>query len=410
MDTLSKIYTQATERLASKHQLLDETYRHVLEQKVRYLDSERIPKRVERLLQNPLMEKLFSERGVADELRQATSLDQLSPAAQSELERVIGGTDFMPAWFLSRGAELRRTSARVRARTASGRDLKGTGFLVGPRLLLTNFHVLDWSDIGQESLTHILPHSLLEFDYEEQFNGIMQPVATFRLEPTTLLLASPWDQLDYVLVAVQQRSNEGAVSIDSFGYNRLAGDLGKIARGEPVFIIQHPNGQPKQVVLQNNRLIDRDEDLPYLTYEADTDRGSSGAPVFNRQWEVVALHHSAEIARDGDGQILAKDGSLWQAEMGSAQIRYLSLNEGVRVSRILANLAAKLGILRKNGLNAIGDPERCSPEGVELLDVTLHTHLGVAPTDLIAPIPIERHVTISSVSVARSSGSFSRPE
>jgi hypothetical protein len=36
MEVLSKIYVQATERLASKRQLLDETHQHVLEQKVRY--------------------------------------------------------------------------------------------------------------------------------------------------------------------------------------------------------------------------------------------------------------------------------------------------------------------------------------------------------------------------------------
>ena len=121
MEMLSKIYMQASERLASKHQLLDETHRHVLEQKVRYLDSERIPTRVYRLLKNPLMEQLFSERGVADELRKVTSLDQLSPAAQSELERVLSGADFMPAWFLSPGAELRRTIVRVRAAPPVGR-------------------------------------------------------------------------------------------------------------------------------------------------------------------------------------------------------------------------------------------------------------------------------------------------
>jgi endonuclease G len=287
--------------------------------------------------------------------------------------------------------------------------MKATGFMVGPRLLLTNFHVFDWSDIGQESLGNILPHSLLEFDYEEQFNGTMLPVKTFSLEPATLLLVSRWDNLDYVLVAVQQQSKDNAVSIDSFGYNRLAGDQGKITKGEPVFIIQHVNGQPKQIVLQNNRLVDRDEVLPYLTYTADTDGGSSGGPVYNRQWEVVALHHSVEIARDGNGRMLAKDGSVWLPHMSSAQVQYLNLNEGIRISRILDDLSAKLGILRENGLNAITPPECCSAKGIELLDSTLQTHIGVAPTDLIMPIPIAHPSTVPSMPAARNLN-FPRPE
>lgn len=407
---LSSIYGEASERLASKHKLLEETYQHVRSQTVRYLDPERIPKRIERLLKNPLIEKTFRERGVADELRKVSTVDKLTPAAQSELERTVGGIDFMPVWFLSRGAELRRTVARVRGRTEGGKDRKGTGFLVGPRLLLTNFHVLDWSDIGEEPLEQILPCTLLEFDYEEQFNGTMRTAVTFCLEPSTLLLTSSWDQLDYVLVAVQQRNNEGTASIDSFGYNRLAGDLGKIAKGERVFVIQHPNGQPKQVVLQNNRLIDRDEEVPYLTYEADTGAGSSGSPVFNRQWEVVALHHAPEIARNKDGRILAKDGSLWQPSMGSAQVGYRELNEGVRISRILADIAAKLSELQEKGLSAIGHRERCSQEGLKLLDVMLKTHLGAAPMDLIAPVPTEREVAVAPVMGVSRSGGFSRPE
>ncbi|MBX3305907.1 MAG: trypsin-like peptidase domain-containing protein [Nitrospira sp.] len=385
MEILSKAYAEASQRLATKHTLRDETYRQVQQKNVRSLDPERIPRRVDRLLKNPLIANAFRERGVLDELRKTSSLRDLSEAAQSELERVILGNDFMPAWFLSRGADLRRTVARVRARTSSGQDQKGTGFLAGPRLLLTNFHVLDWTDIGGAPLGQIVPQSLIELDYEEQFNGTMQQIATFRLDPATLLMVSPWDQLDYVLVAVQERSNDGTVSLDTFGYNRLTGDLGKITKGEPVFIVQHPNGQPKQVVLSNNRLIDIDEAQPYLTYEADTDRGSSGSPVYNRQWEVVGLHHSPEIARDNGGQILAKDGTVWQPGMGSGEIKYLQLNEGIRISRIVNDLGAKLNRFRENGLSAVGNLERCSPQGIELLSACLQTHTGGSPTALVAP-------------------------
>lgn len=409
MERLPKAYEQAQPRLATKLPLAEETHRRVLEGTLRFLDSEWLPKRLGRLLRNPIVGNWSAVKGIGDELRLAGGLSGLSESAHSELERVIDGTDFMPSWFLSRGSELRRTVARVRARTASGKDKKGTGFLVGPRLLLTNAHVLDWTDIGEESAEAILPHSLVEFDYEEQFNGSMMAVSTFRLEPTTLCLFSPWDHLDYVLVALAPLSKEG-IDIAAFGYNLLAGDTGKIAKGEPVFIVQHPSGHPKQVVLQNCRLIDRDETVPYLTYEADTEAGSSGAPVFNRQWEVVALHHAPEIARDPAGQILAKDGSPWTPAMGAGQVKYLRLNEGVRVSRIMADWALKSEKLKLTGVNALASPERCSPAGFELLNVALQAHMGANPTALVVPIPVERDQLQPRFRTSEKTSRFPRPE
>jgi endonuclease G, mitochondrial len=162
-------------------------------------------------------------------------------------------------------------------------------------------------------------------------------------------------------------------------------------------------------------LIDIDEVQPYLTYEADTDRGSSGSPVYNRQWEVVALHHSPEIARDSGGQILAKDGTVWQPAMGSGSLKYLDLNEGIRISRIVTDLAAKLGRLRENGQNAINNGERWSPQGADLLSACLQTHTGGTPTALVDTTPSSRdrtsaHHTAGNTAGTRRQGRFSMPE
>ena len=64
-----------------------------------------------------------------------------------------------------------------------------------------------------------------------------------------------------------------------------------IVQNEQVNIIQHPNGNPLSVVLTENYvLVDMTSDRVH--YLADTLPGSTGAPVLNRYWEVVALHHS----------------------------------------------------------------------------------------------------------------------
>ena len=42
--------------------------------------------------------------------------------------------------------------------------------------------------------------------------------------------------------------------------------------------------------LQDNLLLDWDERK--LHYRTPTEPGSSGSPVFNDQWELIALHHA----------------------------------------------------------------------------------------------------------------------
>ena len=58
-----------------------------------------------------------------------------------------------------------------------------------------------------------------------------------------------------------------------------------------------------------------------MHYSADTEPGSSGSPVFNDQWEVVALHHASVRAPE-------------HTEFGGV------LNEGIRVSAILGVVKA----------------------------------------------------------------------
>ncbi len=389
VENVSKVYDSAADRLSEKQDLVFDVYAKLSSKSLRYLDKENIKNRISRLLKNPLVEKALTEKGVAAEFRDFVDLNGLSEKANSELERVINGADFIPIWFLNRGSELRRTVARVLVRV-NGISSYGTGFLIGPGVLITNCHVLDFTDVNGSPIKDNLAGVTVEFDYEETFDGSMQKSISFSLDPDSLLLQSAWHELDYVVVALQERSRDGAVTIDQLGYNRLAGDLGKIAKGEPVYIIQHPNGQPKQVVLQNNRLIDRSEDLPYLTYEADTDFGTSGSPVYNRQWEVVALHHSSEIARDGLKNILAKDGSVWAPAMGSKSVKFLQLNEGIRISKILSNLSQKYSDFYRQIRKSGDQGEIYTSRGLGLLEITLRTHNGAQPVDLIAPIPIAK--------------------
>jgi endonuclease G, mitochondrial len=103
-----------------------------------------------------------------------------------------------------------------------------------------------------------------------------------------------------------------------------------------VNIIQHPNGEPKQLALRENKVTGLPENR-FLHYRTDTAAGSSGSPVFNDQWDLIALHHSGVPARDSNGQILATDNQVWRKSMGEHRIQWLA-NEGVRTAAIIAAL------------------------------------------------------------------------
>lgn len=103
---------------------------------------------------------------------------------------------------------------------------------------------------------------------------------------------------DFALVAVAA----GPQELAPFGFNHTIAAKGKAIAGDFVTIVQHPGGQKKQVALRDNRIVDVFD--AFLHYAADTELGSSGSPVFNDQWELVALHHaSAPASVDGAGSL-----------------------------------------------------------------------------------------------------------
>ncbi len=75
----------------------------------------------------------------------------------------------------------------------------------------------------------------------------------------------------------------------------------------------------------------------FLHYTADTEGGSSGSPVYNDRWEVVALHHSGVWKTNAAGEPISVDGSVWRPEMGENRIQWL-YNEGIRVSVLLTHI------------------------------------------------------------------------
>jgi endonuclease G len=238
------------------------------------------------------------------------------------LERMMGHNDLVDVGFLERGYLAGRSVGRISVGAPDAHY--GTGFLISPRLLMTNNHVL--AEPAEAA------RGFVEMNFQAGLDGRALQPAAFALEPDAFFATDR--ALDFTIVAVAERSDSGA-ELEQFGWLRLIEQDGKVLLGELLNIIQHPNAEPKQLALRENRLTDR---LPLmLHYETDTAPGSSGSPVFNDQWEVVALHHSGVPKTDADGNWLATDGTVWTPDMGEERVDWVA-NEGVRISGVMRAL------------------------------------------------------------------------
>ncbi len=171
----------------------------------------------------------------------------------------------------------------------------GTGFLVGPDLMLTNYHVFKNKDV--------LSSAVVRFDYHANADGATTDGRVFEFQPD-FYVGSPDKELDFALVKLKgeplaerklQPDDEGLGYLELLRRGRHRGYLllapRQIVEHERVNIIQHPNGNPQKVVLTQNYVL-ANMSADRVHYLADTQPGSSGSPVLNRHWEVIALHHS----------------------------------------------------------------------------------------------------------------------
>lgn len=304
--------------------------------------QERIKARLDRLVMNAAREQMrvAEVATVAAEAGTATSGGATSLIERIGFERVIGKADFLNVSFLELALAVSRFVGRINIKISRMQSVGfGTGFMVSPRLLLTNNHVLSTK---QDAV-----HSEVEFDYQYDRFGRLLPVVNYSLEPNTFFITDR--ELDFTLVAVSQKAVQANVELKSYGWSRLIGDEGKALIGDSLNIIQHPRGEAKQISLRSNQLLNLLENFAH--YETDTEPGSSGSPVYNDQWEVIALHHSG-VPKTQGGQLLAVDGSVWRDGVDDPDKLAWVANEGIRISRIVnfikrENLSSEQANLRR---------------------------------------------------------------
>jgi endonuclease G len=285
-------------------------------------------------------EMLASRNGAPKDVAPASALNQrhdflrdhlAGELSRSEIERayerIISGNELQDINYLEKGAVASRAVCRIRFEAMGGGY--ATGFLISPRVLITNNHVFPDAQTAATAEA--------QFRYERDIDGRELAPVRFKLEPDRLFFTSK--ALDFSVAAVKERDVTGAMALATFGFLPLLDVVGKAAEGEWLTIIQHPAGQLKQVCVRENQLLRRAQD--FLWYSTDTLAGSSGAPVFSNEWLVVALHH-AGVPDRRNGVIQTVLGRDFDPSVDKeTDIKWIA-NEGARASRIVQTLREAL--------------------------------------------------------------------
>lgn len=89
---------------------------------------------------------------------------------------------------------------------------------------------------------------------------------------------------------------------------------------ERLYIIGHPKGESLKISLQDNVFLAAKD--PFIHYRTPTEPGSSGSPVFDQNWDLVAIHHAGSDKKPK----LDNSGETYEA------------NEGIWIQRIIAEM------------------------------------------------------------------------
>ncbi len=244
--------------------------------------------------ENPAIQKFCSR--VLGPYLQLNQADALSPALDwdwvVQAEELQG---FLPQQFsleadvgdLRRGLDLANSVCRITDRQGIA---QGTGVLISPDLVLTNYHVLSLQP--NADLNAIAAGLTCQFGYISPAFG--QDIDTYRrtaVDVDPVVSNSPIPELDYAVLRIDP--TDRPVSPVPLAATP------PLAPKAPLHLLQHPAGEQMKVSLSNNGVVKVDANRGLVLYVNATQGGSSGSPCFNAEWQLVALHHKEKATSFG---------------------------------------------------------------------------------------------------------------
>ena len=206
-----------------------------------------------------------------------------------------------------------RTAKAVCKVTFTDRATTGTGVLLESDLVLTNYHILSRIPLEDTQLVETARSLLFEFGRLSESSNSPIKSEEFSTDSTNpIIAASPPNQLDYVLLKLSSAPSEVRYQPAAIASST------QLQKKDSLSLLHHPAGAVMRASLSASGVVEVSEKQGKVWYVNRTKGGSSGAPCFNKDWQMVALHHAA-MAR-GFG----------------------SIREGILMSAILAEIEAFL--------------------------------------------------------------------
>jgi endonuclease/exonuclease/phosphatase family metal-dependent hydrolase len=260
---------------------------------------------------------------------------QFSEGMSGGAEKTVGKLDMIEATLLNVLAEQSRAVCHIIV-PAGQVDFEGqrqadpwsgTGFLVAPNILLTNYHVLNSAVVASKAVA--------EFDYQVTRSDLLNgpsdasPSATsFHLMPERLFITSTFRQFDYAFVWIEDAAAQ------QFGTIPMTRGSFLVRKAEPTFVLHHPGGHPKKASVDDTEVLSVNAN--FVLYAADTAYGSSGAPVFEKRGRLAALHHAWWPVRDLKSRFPTLSGKLNDGSVTPVA------NEGIKLSAIAIDLEMRV--------------------------------------------------------------------
>jgi V8-like Glu-specific endopeptidase len=201
------------------------------------------------------------------------------PQSSAGTESICGANDLSRIACVANTAvqDIQRSVAKITYQVAGGSWSSCTSFLVSnDSHLLTNNHC-----IQNQTETNSM---------EVRFNYQNSACAGTTMAPVSLYMGGTFIMTDYSLDFTLIRVNGSPAT--QWGFLKL--DPRALAANEPIYILQHPSGRPKEY--SEGPLItpsvDGNATSSDFSYNVDTEPGSSGSPVLSSpEHAVVGLHH-----------------------------------------------------------------------------------------------------------------------
>ena len=190
-----------------------------------------------------------------------------------QLEELTGLTStLLPISWL----DLAQLRSKAVARIVRADGGMGTGFLISGNYFLTNHHVFH---DNQEAKA-----SKVQFNYQKNADDLDLQIVEFKPDGEFFRTSV---ENDWSIVKLQG---------DTSAFGTVPLKAVTVQKNDRANIIQHPAGGPKQIAFYHNLVTHSDSKI--VRYLTDTLGGSSGSPVFNDRWELIALHREANILTD----------------------------------------------------------------------------------------------------------------